>query len=395
MITFALTEDQELIREAAHRFAAEEIRPRLRELERAKSAEGLQQKFDALDLTLVDLPEAVGGSGLGTITSVLIHEELAWGDAGAAVALWAPHLVPAALAELASEDQAKRMLTLLGRGRGAVAWSDAGIDRFGMASDYQPGLASRPHATEDGGNRAPPGDREGPFIDGEKRHVINAGIAKAYVVFTRDWAVYVDGERAKAGPRAEWLGLETVQAGSVRFEQAPAERLTGASEYGVACRRFLTRATLMTAARQVGLARAAYETTLAYTQDRVAFGKPVAHFQAVSFTLAEMHMDVESARWLLWQAATAFDQGAPDAVALVAQAGVHANDAAWRVADHAVQLHGGAGFIQDFPVEKWLRDTKTLALIGGCDQDAQLVVAAHLLGGTADLPSPAIQPIVT
>jgi acyl-CoA dehydrogenase len=156
-------------------------------------------------------------------------------------------------------------------------------------------------------------------------------------------------------------------------------------------RRFFARAQLATAARQVGLARASYETALAYTQDRLAFGKPVAHFQAVSFNLAEMHIDVEAARWMVWKAASELDGGAPTALESVAKAAVQANEAAWRVADDGVQLLGGAGFIQDFPVEKWLRDTKALAMIGGTDELAQLAIAG--LGN--GLPENGIQPVVT
>jgi alkylation response protein AidB-like acyl-CoA dehydrogenase len=151
------------------------------------------------------------------------------------------------------------------------------------------------------------------------------------------------------------------------------------------------RMQLATAARQVGLARASYEYALQYTQERVAFGKPVAHFQAVSFTLADMHMDVESARWMVWRAAAELDRGGADAVLSVAKAAVHANDAAWRVADHGVQLLGGAGFIQDYPVEKWMRDTKALAMLGGTDQLSQLVIA----GLDDGIPTSAIQPVVT
>jgi alkylation response protein AidB-like acyl-CoA dehydrogenase len=161
--------------------------------------------------------------------------------------------------------------------------------------------------------------------------------------------------------------------------------------------RLFARAALATAARQVGLARAAYEYALAYTQERHAFGKPVAHFQSIAFTLADMLMDVESARPMVWRAAVELDAGR-EAPALVAKAAAHANEAAWRVADNAVQLLGGAGYIQDYPVEKWLRDTKALALFAPPDQLQQLAVAASLLGPVAAsdaLPSSAIQPIFT
>jgi acyl-CoA dehydrogenase len=160
--------------------------------------------------------------------------------------------------------------------------------------------------------------------------------------------------------------------------------------------RLFGRMVLTCAARQVGLARAAYEYALAYTQERQAFGKPVAHFQAIAFTLAEMHMDVEAARWMVWRAAPQ-SGGEKGALREIAMAGAHANEAAWRVADNAVQLLGGAGFVQDYPVEKWLRDTKALALTAPTEQLSQLQVASVELGHPVDAPWPtnAIQPIFT
>jgi acyl-CoA dehydrogenase len=125
----------------------------------------------------------------------------------------------------------------------------------------------------------------------------------------------------------------------------------------------------------------------------------VAHFQSISFTLAEMAMDVDSARWMVWRAAVDLEKGHDRASTTVAKAAVHANDVAWRVADNAVQLLGGAGYIQDYPAEKWMRDTKALALIGGADQLGQLIVAGAELGRSeefgAGLPAPWIQPVVT
>jgi alkylation response protein AidB-like acyl-CoA dehydrogenase len=198
-------------------------------------------------------------------------------------------------------------------------------------------------------------------------------------------------EGLRAGPRARWLGLRAVRAGALAIDGRRVDEGDRLDCDVARLRRFFARAWVATAARQVGLARAAYESALAYTQERRAFGKPVAHFQAVSFDLAEMHMEVESARWMVWRAAAELDAAAPSAVASAAKALVHANRAAWRVADDAVQLHGGAGYIQDFPVEKWLRDTKALALVGGSDALAELVVAGVGVG----LPESVLQPVVT
>jgi acyl-CoA dehydrogenase len=394
MITFALTEDQEIIRDTARRLAAEDIRPRLRELERGADGSALARRLHGLGVSLIDVPEALGGAGLGALTAVLVHEELAWGDPGAAVALFAPHLVPAALLELAAPEQAARFLAPYAAGvrRGAVAWSERGSD--------VPAAGFAMTATPEG---------DGFVLEGQKAFVINGGIADDTIVFAQldrgaGWdgvgafVVRADNPGLRAGPRAQWVGLETVHAGELVLERcrvSAEDRLARVERASI--RRFFARASLMTAARQVGLARAAYETALAYAQDRQAFGKPIAHFQAVAFNLADMCMDVESARWMVWQAAWELDRGGGDALAAVAKAAVHDGDVAWRVADDAVQLHGGAGYIQDFPVEKWLRDTRALAFVGGTDELARLGVAAAVLGHDlgAGLPEHHIQPVVT
>ncbi len=389
MISFAVTEDQEMVRETVRKFATEEIRPRLRELERDGVPGELRDRFHALGLSLVDVPEALGGLGLDTFTACLIHEELALGDPGAAVALWAPGFVPAAAMELGSPEQAARLLAPFaasGRRRGAVAWSEPG-------RGPEAGFATRARREGDGW-----------VVDGDKVHVVHGDGADTLIAFAQvddGWggvgAFVVEG--GTPGAREAWLGLETVPAAPIALRGCRAERLAGAGAVLPAVRRMFARIGLMTAARQVGLARASYEHALAFTQDRVAFGKPVAHFQAVAFMLAEMHMDVESARWMVWRAAAEFDAGAAGALDSVARAAVHANDAAWRVADNGVQLLGGAGFIQDYPVEKWLRDTKALALMGQTSEGHRLAVGAAAAGqpdafGPA-VPSPWIQPVVT
>lgn len=399
MISYGLTEDQQMVQETVRKFALDELRPKLREYERAHAIpDELRRKFHELGVSLTEVPEAVGGSGLGTLTAALVNEELGFGDPGAAVALFGAHSVPAALLELGDEAQQKRLLARFvndGKKLGAVAWSESGkaLPEQGFATT----------ARRDG---------DAWVIDGEKAFVVNGGRADLHVVFAQvdaaaGWkgiaAFAVEGSNpgVSAGKACAWLGLETVHASSVVFKGcrvADADRLAGGDPI-TGARRFFARVALANAARQVGLARASYDTALAYTQDRTAFGKVVAHFQAVSFNLAEMAMELDSARWMVWRGAVAFDTNAPDALALVAKAATHANAVAWRIADDGVQLHGGAGFVQDYPVEKWMRDTKTLAMLAPSDQLHQLVVAADAIGkpdefGVA-LPASWIQPVVS
>jgi acyl-CoA dehydrogenase len=396
MISFGLEEDQQLIVETVRKFAAESVRPRLRELEKAGAIpSALRKQFHELGLGLLDAPEAAGGQGASLVTAMLVHEELAWGDPGAAVALWGPHLAAQAILCLGDEAQQQRLLA-------RFAASD-GAERLGaLAYSERNAPLEGFHTTA----RKAGGDW---ILDGKKAFVVNGGRADLHVVFAQlDGTTGWDGAAAfvvehgnpglKPGTRHVLLGLETVHAAEVSFEgcRVPdANRLTGNGDFRGAVGRLMARAALMNAARQVGLARAAYEFALAYTQDRKAFGKPVAHFQAIAFQLAEMAMDVDAARWMVWRAARELDQGRigasqPEALA-------HANDAAWRVADNAVQLLGGAGYVQDYPVEKWLRDTKALALFSVPDEIAQLAVAGlelgHPIGG--GLPSSGLQPFFT
>jgi len=404
MISFALDADQELVRETVRKFAADAIRPNLRAWEKAGGVPlAAKQQFHELGLGLIDVPEASGGGGAGLLTAALVHEELAFGDPGAAVALFAPHLAPAAVLELGDEEQARRLLARFaepaGASRlGAVAWSEkqgAPLEGFATVAEKQDG---------------------GWLLHGSKAFVVNGGKADLTIVFAQidrglGWrgigAFAVESPGAstggalpdglRSGDRHALLGLETVHAAELVLDGLfvpDGSRLRTKDNISDALARFFARASLINAARQVGLARASYELALEYTQDRHAFGKPVAHFQSIAFTLADMHMDVESARWMVWRAAAAIDRG-EDHARLVAEAAAHANEAAFRVADNGVQLLGGAGYIQDFPAEKWLRDTRALSLFAPTDQLTQLAAASATLGhpvGDA-LPSSAIQPL--
>jgi acyl-CoA dehydrogenase len=390
MISFALEEDQQLIQDTVRKFAAESLRPKMRDFEKARAVpESLRKAFHELGLGLIDMPEAAGGQGANLVTAALVHEELSYGDPGAAVALWAPHLAAQAILTLGDDEQQKRFLGKFAETGahaliGAVAWADR-----------------QPHL--EGFSTTARRDGDGWVLNGHKSFVVNAGLADLTVVFaqlegTSGWkeiAAFVLEGKVAAGERHALLGLETVHAAelplaSVRVPDA--NRLRGNIAEGV--KNMFVRWSVVNGARQVGLARASYEFALEYTQERKAFGKPVAHFQSIAFTLAEMAMDVEAARWMVWRGATELEKGRPIAAV---EACAHANEAAWRVADNGVQLLGGAGYVRDYPVEKWMRDTKTLALFQPTSEIANLSVASSELGhavGTG-LPSSAIQPFFT
>jgi acyl-CoA dehydrogenase len=397
MISFGLEEEQQIIQETVRKFAVDELRPKLRDLEQHGVPDELRRRFHELSLALIDVPERCGGQGAPLTTTVLVHEELAFGDPGAAVALFAPHLAAAAIVQLGDEAQQQRLIAPFATGdgalrTGALAWSERNAPLDGFATTATP---------VDGGWK----------LDGHKAFVVNGDGAAIIVVFaqlagTRGWdnvgafVIEAGTGGVKLGARHQLLGLGAVAAHELSFEGVfvPAHnRLLGDGKFVAQCERLFARAMLINAARQVGLARAAYEFALNYTQERKAFGKPVAHFQAIAFTLAEMAMEVDAARWMVWRAATELDKGSwASTVAAAAQA----NDAAWKVADNGVQLLGGAGYVRDYPVEKWLRDTKTLALFAPPTEIANLMLAGeelrhHISGDSAGLPSSALQPFFT
>jgi alkylation response protein AidB-like acyl-CoA dehydrogenase len=351
----------------------------MRAFEKSGVPDGLRKKFDETGLGLDDV---------GLETAVLVHEELAFGDPGAAVALSAPHDGNRALLALADDAQRARFT---GKAS-AVCYSErkAPLDGFSTVAKRVDG---------------------GWALTGKKAFVVGAAAAELHLVFAQlEGAAGWDGIGAfvvekgnhglRVGDKHALLGLEAVAAHEVALESckvADGNRLLGGGELGKRVEHVFARTMVINAARQVGLARAAYEFALEYTQERKAFGKPVAHFQSIAFTLADMAMDVDAARWMVWRAATELDKGTWTSTVAAA---AHANESAWRVADNGVQLLGGAGYVKDYPVEKWLRDTKALALFATPSEVAELMLAGfvldhHLSGDPNGLPSTAIQPFFT
>ncbi len=397
MISFSPNDDQKMMQDSVAQFAKSTLRRRIREFEAARELpEDVRKAAHEMGLGLVSLPGEVGGAGLGLTTAVVLEEEVAWGDPGAAYGFGGPAAFGRAVVELGSTEQAtgylKPFLGADGYKRfGAVAWGEpkAGGDRGGLST-----LA----------NKA--GD--GWVLDGEKAYVINADRAERFVVFaqvdpTLGWAglgaFVVAASQVEVLPRSKTLGLDVASFGGIRLKQvrvgaearllggAPAETKPAAGEgFDAALVRFFAKEGLLVAARAVGLSRATFEITREYCDTRVAFGKPIGHFQAVAFTLADRAMDVEAARALVWRAAWLWDSGAPVGQALRASGHAisYALEAAMRCGDDGVQLHGGAGFMRDYPVEKLMRDAKQLQLCAMTAEQADQLAAAAELGRPLD-----------
>jgi alkylation response protein AidB-like acyl-CoA dehydrogenase len=405
MIDFEPSEEQRLVQQSVADFAKTAIAPRVRELEKARAVpDDLRRLAHEMGLGLMDVPEAAGGQGLGMVTTVLVEEELGAADAAAAAGLGGPGAFATAVVELGTAEQAKAALADFAGAEtrfGAVAWSEPA-----------------PNKARAGFTTTARADGDGYVIAGKKSFVVNAHLADRFVVFAqvdeaKGWdgigafIVPKDAAGLVIGARHDTLGLDATDAGEIELKdvRVPASaRLAGdAGEGGFtrAALRFFAKRALVIAARAVGVARFAFELAREHCETRTAFGKPIGHFQAVAFALSDRHMDVESARWLLLRAASAWDAQRPEKEALhaSAQAAASALEAAMRTADDCVGLHGGSGFIRDLVAEKLMRDSKQLALSCPTAEQLDQLASAVDLGIPLDpalvLPTPDTQAIFT
>jgi len=374
MISFELDEDVLAVQETVRKFAEGELRGAMREAEAAGGVtDAIVGRYRELGLGTLELPEQFGGLDLGMLTKVIVEEELAYGDAGMAAAIDRGGLAAYALLELGTEAQKKKHLT-------------EGLS--GTIAFWEPGQAQslgdpETIVTEDG---------EGFRINGRKCLVPNAGLVDWYVIFgTVDKARGWEGVRALLVPRDapgltvaepdEKVGLWSLPTATLTLEdvRVPKENLlSGAASLQEGAERLMARVDLVNAARSVGVARAAYEYALGYAQERQAFGSPIAHHQAIAFMLADMSILVDSARVMVWQAAFLVDKG-QNARKEAAQALVQANTVTSKITIDAVQVLGGAGFIRDYPVEKWMRDARALSLLSGTDEAQNLLIADAIM----------------
>jgi alkylation response protein AidB-like acyl-CoA dehydrogenase len=375
-ISFALTPEQRELRELAHEFAANELRPIAAEWdERDDFPPELLPKAARLGLTSTRIPREYGGAEVDAVTAAIVAEELAWGCAGLAATIGATMFPVRPLVRFGTEEQRRRYLPRLASEDGCLA-----------AIAF-----TEPHAGSDIAAMRSTARLEGDswVLDGEKCYVTNGGIAELTVAFARTDAgigaflVEAGDPGVVPGRKERKLGLRASYTGSLRFEDArlPADRLLGEDGEGfLVALDFFEHSRPQVAAAAVGVARAAFEHAAAYARGREAFGKPVIARQGVSFKLAETAMEIEAARLLVWRACAACDAG-EDAVLYGSYAKAFAADTAMRAATEAVQVLGGAGVMRDHPVEKWLRDAKVFQIVEGTSEIQRHVIASYLRRG--------------
>ncbi|MEE8582242.1 MAG: acyl-CoA dehydrogenase family protein [Myxococcota bacterium] len=355
-----MTEEQEMVREAMREFAERAMRPIARECdESARAPDRFLEQCWELGLSSTQIPAEFGGAGeeRSPVTNAILLEELAFGDASLALAALAPSLLVNALLDLGSQEQKRRLLPLFCRDE----------IHFGSLAVIEPGPLF--DVTRLNTKAEPKGD--GFVLSGRKCFVPMGAQASHFVVLARNnggtdaFIVPADAKGVSVSEPEKKLGLKAFATTGLELERVEvpaADRLGG--ESGCEVQRLVDHARVGLAAVMLGVSRAALEYCVPYAKDREAFDEPIARKQAIAFCLAEMHMEVESMRWLVWKAASQLERGR-DATRAARMAHTYAAEKGMWVADNGVQVLGGHGFIREHPVEMWFRNARTLGVLEG------------------------------
>ena len=354
MIDFEPTEEQQLIVDTVRQFATNEIRPKARECEEAaKVAPEILGGAHELGFTANALPEEFGGGGSrSAVTGVLIAEELAWGDLGLALAIQSPGLLAFPVADAGTAEQKKTFLPRF-TAQSFVPGSFAVVEPSFRTDPFKPATTAR----SDGAEFVLDGQKcFVPWLDGTDTVLVTAteaGRAQAFLV-PRDAKGLTAVREQNMGIRA----LPTAELTLAGVRVPASAKLGGAA--GADVRAMVNRGRVGLAAMAVGVARAAFEVSRDYAKQRQTFGAPIATRQAIAFKLADMAIEIDGARMLVWEAAWKLDQG-EEATREVALARHQAMRVALEVSDGAVQVFGGHGYIRDYLPELHLRNARGFA----------------------------------
>ncbi len=379
MIGFELTPEQKSLQQEANRFAREHIFPVAAKHDRENTFPlDIMQKAHAQGFLTPLVPREYGGQGLGVLETCLIGEELAAADMGIYVSIFVSTLALYPIAKFGTEEQKDRYLRPF-------------CSEFNLASyclsEYHVG--SDPASMETTAVR----DGDAYVINGTKMWITNGGFANLYVVFANtdrqkkhkgiiSLIVPADLPGIRHGDPIDKMGQRASNTTAVTFKdvRVPQENLLGSEGEGfkkAMAALDITRPMIATGA--VGLSRTAMELAAKYAQQRIQFGVPIAQHQAIQFMLADMAIQIDAARLLVWRAAALADQGVRNSKeAAIAKA--FAADVGMRVTTDAVQIYGAMGYTKWHPVEKLFRDAKVIQIYEGSAQIMRRIIAREMLG---------------
>jgi alkylation response protein AidB-like acyl-CoA dehydrogenase len=370
---YAVPQDLLDFRDTIRQMVAERIAPRAAEIDATGEypwdVRKLLAEHDVLGLPFA---EEYGGTGTGTLMLQMAVEEIARACASSALILMIQELGTLPIQLFGSDEMKARLLPRCATGELSPAFAlsepEAGSDPASM----------RTNAVRDGDEWV---------INGTKNWITNAGIADFYVVFAvtdresrRLSAFVVEKDRPgfSIGKLEHKLGIKGSPTGSPVFEdvRVPGENLIGDEGKGLGVALgTLQRTRLGAAAQAVGIAQGATDYALGYARERIAFGKPILELQAIQFKLADMETGTAAARELLYKACALADRGAPEAAKYSSMAKLFASDNAMRVTVEAIQVLGGYGYVNEYPVERMMRDAKITQIYEGTNEIQRVVIA--------------------
>jgi alkylation response protein AidB-like acyl-CoA dehydrogenase len=378
-VDFQPTDDQELLRRSIREFAETELRPHVMEWDEAQHFPAeLVPRLASLGLMGIQVPEEYGGAGMSSVDYCICIEELARVDPSVCLSVAAHNgLATAHIAMFGSEAQKRTYLVPLARGDKLSAWA---LTEASAGSDA---AAMRTLATRDGDSWVINGSKQ--FIThGQSGDVIVVMAVTNRAKSSRGISAFIV-ERGtpgfRAGKKENKLGMRASETSEVIFEQCrvPATQMLGVEGQGfVNALQVLDAGRIGIAALAVGLAQGAYDAARQYACARIQFGRPIGTFQSIRAKLVENATRIEAARLLTYRAAAMKDAGRRTTLE-AAMAKLYSSEIAVRAAEDGVQIHGGYGFVKDYPAEKFFRDVKLTTIGEGTSEIQRLVIARHLL----------------
>ncbi len=375
---FALSDEQDAIQDMARRFAREEMAPNAAKWDEEKIFPTQTIKKTAeLGLAGIYTGEEHGGSALTRLDAVLIFEALSAGCTATAAYVSIHNMVTWMIDRFGGDDLRARFVPRL--------------TSMEMLSSY---CLTEPSCGSDAAALKTKAVRDGDeyIVNGSKAFISGGGVSDLYLVMVRTGeegpkgisalVIEKDSEGLSFGANERKLGWNAQPTTIVSFDnvRVPIANLIGAEGDGFKFAMMgLDGGRLNIAACSLGTAQAALDAALDYVNERKAFGKPLAAQQALQFTLADMATELEAARTLLYRAAWSLDQKTPNASALCAMAKRFVTDTGFDVVNKALQMHGGYGYLRDYPLERMLRDVRVHQILEGANEVMRLIIARHLL----------------
>ena len=378
-MNFDLTDDQQILQKTVREFCANEIAPHSRHWdEQEKFPAEVIPKLAELGLMGMQLPEKYGGAGMKFSDYVVVIEELARVDGSVCLTVASHNSLCAGHIFAAGNDaQKQKYLPQLASGKVLGAW---GLTEPGSGSDAGAAITRAVRRGNDW------------IISGTKTFITQGSVAGIYVVIAsttpekkqKGLTAFVLEKGTpgfRPGKRIEKMGLHASDTTELVLEEVvvPDEQRLGELDCGFFdTLKILDRGRIGIGAWSTGLGRAALEAAIAYAKQRVQFGHPIADFQGVQHMLADMAMELDAARLLVWRAAWLYDQG-QHTTRESSVAKYYAGRAAMRATNAAVQIHGGYGYTREFPVERYFRDAKLGEIGEGTNEVQKMVIARELL----------------